>query len=150
MELKDTTEKFITIKLEFRLKGHIPDLITNEEILSYFDFLNGDEEFTFDGRNYPSAIDAEEWVIYPVDDFMKTKEIKSVSIEIDEDSNCEHCGNLEPFSLTFYDGNTCWCESCFNSDIENEGMITKDTINEYREKSKDKLKEYYTQKLKNL
>jgi hypothetical protein len=31
---------------------------------------------------------------------------------INEDAWCEHCGKLEQYDLTFWDGCSCWCEDC--------------------------------------
>lgn len=40
------------------------------------------------------------------------------SFSIQEECDCEHCGTLKPFSVTWSDGGTWWCLSCAQYDYE--------------------------------
>lgn len=45
---------------------------------------------------------------------IKITENEEGTFNINENSWCEHCGDLEPYDLTYTEG-TCWCEHCFKA-----------------------------------
>ena len=67
---------------------------------------------------------------------------------ISEECDCEHCGNLEPFEITWSDGGTWWCLDCatYNDDYK----MTDEFELELKTKMLQLKKEYYETKLKEI
>ena len=68
------------------------------------------------------------------------------NFSITEECDCEHCGTLPPFSVTWCDGGTWWCLSCAKYDYKNFELSDED-----KEKllilQKGELTKYHTQGL---
>ena len=68
------------------------------------------------------------------------------SFSIEEECDCEHCGDLKPFSVTWSDGGTWWCLSCARYDYE-KFELTDEFEKQLFFIQKGKLSEYHTQGL---
>ena len=71
------------------------------------------------------------------------------SFSIEEECDCEHCGDLKPFSVTWSDGGTWWCLNCAQYDYEKFELT-----DEFREIllhiQMGKVKKYHTEGLVNV
>lgn len=70
------------------------------------------------------------------------------SFSITEECDCESCGNLAPFSVSWSDGGTWWCLSCARYDEEFE--ITEEFEAKLLEIQKTELKKYHTKGLADI
>lgn len=69
-----------------------------------------------------------------------------MSIRIQESSFCEHCLELEPYDLEFFDGGVTWCESCMDHPVtEDAGAMAHLKAWEKQEKTK-----HYNARLRGL
>lgn len=70
---------------------------------------------------------------------------------IDRDAFCEHCQELEPFDLTWWDAYTSWCMSCVGClDPEDREEYNSADQAEWEEQSRQKKIGYYEDKLRAL
>jgi len=67
----------------------------------------------------------------------------------DKEAFCEHCGDLEPYSMTFNDDGVWWCQWCVRTDPEEYGV---ENVNweESQEQEKQHQAKYYESKVKSL
>jgi hypothetical protein len=70
-------------------------------------------------------------------------ELKLVS---KEGAWCEHCGDLEPFTVMFDDGGTKWCLDCAKYDREFCEEFTAGDIKEAKLVAIDKKIEYFNKR----
>ena len=70
------------------------------------------------------------------------------NVFIEYDSDCEHCRNLEPYSIMWCDGGTWWCLDCAR--MMDEFNLTEKEIEILKEMSRKKKIEYYKDKIKGL
>lgn len=70
------------------------------------------------------------------------RSFKELNISFLETSFCEHCGDLEPFDATYYDGGTRWCMDC-SSAFEEEIDPSKEEMVEIEKASIKKKIAYF-------
>lgn len=69
-----------------------------------------------------------------------------MSIRIQESSFCEHCMELEPYDLEFFDGNVTWCESCFDHPVTEDA----DAMAQLKRWEKEEKTKYLNKRLRGL
>lgn len=70
------------------------------------------------------------------------------NFSIDEECDCEHCGDLAPFSVTWSNGGTWYCLSCAEGDEDFE--MTDEFRAMLLVMQKEMAKDYYTKQLTNI
>lgn len=72
-----------------------------------------------------------------------------MTLQIEEDAFCEHCLELEPYTLCWDDGGCSWCMTCAQcGDFDFEH--TAKEVKEWEKKAQEKQLEYYRGKVKQL
>ena len=69
---------------------------------------------------------------------------------IEFSADCEHCGRLEPFTLTFFDGSTYWCRWCADTFDDFHDEFEYKDIEKLLEQQRVLKIEYYTKRIAKL
>lgn len=72
-----------------------------------------------------------------------------MSWEFNEEPSCEHCGDLEPFTMTFDEDGCPWCRWCVEINGELFGY-DESIMNELEEKEIDFKIKHFERRLKSL
>lgn len=71
-------------------------------------------------------------------------------IVVEEECFCEHCGDLEPFSLVYSDEGAYWCMDCAQYNEEFNTLFTWTDIKEKESESISKKIQYFSNRIHSL